>query len=212
MSEPHLVYFADPMCSWCWGFSPVIGEIRARFGGDLPIRLVMGGLRPGTTEPLDDDRKREIRAHWQHVHEASGQPFDFAFFDREGFVYDTDPAARATVAARRLGAETPLDFLSRVQNAFYAESRDTTDPEVLADIAAEFGLARDRFAETFADEETLEETRLDYSLSRSAGITGFPSLIAGRDGSREYAAVTIGYQPAERVLPLLERWLEQARA
>jgi hypothetical protein len=21
MDEPHLIYFADPMCSWCYGFS-----------------------------------------------------------------------------------------------------------------------------------------------------------------------------------------------
>ncbi|MDB5418474.1 MAG: dithiol-disulfide isomerase, partial [Phenylobacterium sp.] len=28
MDEPHLIYFADPMCSWCYGFSPVIEEIR----------------------------------------------------------------------------------------------------------------------------------------------------------------------------------------
>ncbi len=32
MPHPHLVYVADPMCSWCWGFSPVIDAIRERFG------------------------------------------------------------------------------------------------------------------------------------------------------------------------------------
>ena len=45
MRKPHLVYFADPMCSWCWGFSPVIEAISEQFGTSLPIRLIMGGLR-----------------------------------------------------------------------------------------------------------------------------------------------------------------------
>jgi len=84
MNRPHLVYFADPMCSWCWGFSPVITAIRQHHGADLPIRLVMGGLRPGTKEPMSEASKREIRGHWEHVEAASGQPFDYGLFDRDG--------------------------------------------------------------------------------------------------------------------------------
>ncbi len=63
MSERNLIYLADPMCSWCWGFSPVIAGIKQRFGDALPIRLIIGGLRPGTTKPLDDAGKRTIREH-----------------------------------------------------------------------------------------------------------------------------------------------------
>ncbi len=51
MDTPHLIYFSDPMCSWCYGFSPVIDDIRRAFGRALPIRVVMGGLRPGTAVP-----------------------------------------------------------------------------------------------------------------------------------------------------------------
>src|SRR3712207_1860168 len=103
MVGPHLVYVADPMCSWCWGFSPVIDAIRHRFADALPIRLIMGGLRPGTTKVMDAAAKRTIRTHWEHVQEASGQPFDFGFLDRDGFVYDTEPAAKAVVVVRRSG-------------------------------------------------------------------------------------------------------------
>ena len=101
MSKPHLVYFADPMCSWCWGFSPVIEAIQQRYGPALPIRLIVGGLRPWTTAPITAHERADIRQHWEHVRDASGQPFDFTFFDRAGFVYDTEPASRAIVVLRR---------------------------------------------------------------------------------------------------------------
>ena len=55
MSDRHLIYFADPMCSWCYGFWPVIAAVQAAFGETLPIRLVMGGLRPGTTEVMTEE-------------------------------------------------------------------------------------------------------------------------------------------------------------
>ena len=45
--KPHLLYVADPMCSWCYGFSPVIGAVAGHFGDRLPVRLLMGGLRAG---------------------------------------------------------------------------------------------------------------------------------------------------------------------
>ena len=98
--SPRLIAFVDPMCSWCYGFAPVLEAIAKHYGASLPIHLVMGGLRPGTTEPMTDTMKAMIREHWEHVHTASGQPFDHAFFERETFVYDTDPAARAVVLMR----------------------------------------------------------------------------------------------------------------
>ncbi len=96
MSTPHLIYFADPMCSWCYGFSPVLDDIRHAFGRALPIRVVMGGLRPGTDTPMTEAAKLEIAGHWRHVHDATGLPFNPAGMAREGFLYDTDPAARAS--------------------------------------------------------------------------------------------------------------------
>lgn len=135
MAGPNLIYVADPMRSWCWGFWPVIGAIVRRFGDALPIRLIMGGLRPGTTKPLDEAGKRSIREHWEHVHEASGQPFNMRFFNRTGFIYHTEPASKAVVFARRSGMEQSIAYLPLVQRAFYAENRDVTNEEVLADLA-----------------------------------------------------------------------------
>jgi putative protein-disulfide isomerase len=209
MSE-QLVYFADPMCSWCWGFSPVIEATRSRFGDELPVRLILGGLRPGTTEIMDEAAKRMIREHWEHVHEASGQPFDHAFFEREGFVYDTEPACRAVVAVRRQDAGAALAFLKHLHHAFYAGNQDVTERETLGVLAAEFGLDREIFVKAFDDEETISETRRDFAIARRAGITGFPTLLAGSN-DEGYAVVTPGYQSWQKVERLITAWLEQSR-
>ncbi|MCA3720124.1 MAG: DsbA family protein, partial [Phenylobacterium sp.] len=75
MTAPHLIYFADPMCSWCYGFSPVMEDIRRAFGRALPVRLVMGGLRPGTETPMTPEARDSLRGHWTHITEATGLPF-----------------------------------------------------------------------------------------------------------------------------------------
>ncbi len=210
MQEPHLVYIADPMCSWCWGFSPVVQAIEQRFGTALPIRLVLGGLRPWTREAMDPADRADVRSHWEHVHEASGQPFDFGFFEREHFVYDTEPASRAIVVLRRRGMSTALEGLRRIQRAFYADNRDVTDPEVLAALSTELGVDAAQFRAEFDSAQAHDETRGDFALAQSAGIRGFPTLIAGHGGDQPYTLITHGFQPAERVLAAVQAWLDTA--
>lgn len=212
MEGPHLIYFADPMCSWCYGFSPVVAQIRRDFGRALPIRLVMGGLRPGTETPMTDQAKTEIAGHWTHVTEATGLPFDPAVLARPGFVYDTDPAARAVVWVRRQDADKALTLLERLHAAFYAQNRDVTDPQVLAGLISELGEDGQAFLEAFDGEDLKHETWADYGVSQRAGVTGFPTLVAGPNAEGTYGVVTRGFQPGDQVLAVLHGWLGTAAA
>ncbi|MDH5423255.1 MAG: DsbA family protein, partial [Acidimicrobiia bacterium] len=102
MLDLELIYVADPMCSWCWGFAPSIEAI-ADHHSDLPVRVVMGGLRPGAAaEPLSDGMRSYLRQAWTAVGDRSGQPFDHSFLDRDGWTYDTERAAIAVVAMRQV--------------------------------------------------------------------------------------------------------------
>ncbi len=193
------------MCSWCWGFSPAIEKIASEYEDRVPVRVMVGGLRPGTTEPMDDQKKEMIRTHWEHVNEASGQPFDFGFFDLDGFVYDTEPACRAVVAARKLDEAKALGFLGVLHKAFYADKRDVTDAGVLADIAGEYGYDRGEFELTHASPESREETRADFHFAQQSGITGFPTLLAIED--EKPLMVTAGFQKWENLAEPLAGWV-----
>jgi len=204
MDDPHLIYFADPMCSWCWGFAPVIAAAAER----LPVRLVLGGLRPGTTTPMSAAARAEMPTHWEHVRAASGQPFDGeAFVQRDGFVYDTDPACRAVVAARRQNPDLALPYLHAAQSAFYAKGRDVTQADVLGDLAADLGLDLPRFRQDLDADDVKQETWGDYAVSQNAGVRGFPTLIVGRNADGTYAVVTRGFQPAAGVLEGIDAWI-----
>ena len=205
MAEKRLVYLADPMCSWCYGFSPVIGAIAERFEDRMPLDVVMGGLRAGNTSPMRPQDKDYIRNAWTQVGGATGQPFDFGFLDRDSFVYDTEPACRAVVTVRRMLPELALGFMGRVQQAFYAENRDMTSPDEIAGVAEEAGLEREAFADAFLAPDTRNETFRDFLTAQQLGIHGFPTLIAGSE-AEGYALVTNGYRPLEDLLDPLERW------
>lgn len=202
--ERRILYFADPMCSWCWGFAPVIAAIAGVCTPRVAIRLCVGGLRPFTTRPMDERDKAFVRHHWDTVAAETGQPFDFAFFQREAFVYDTEPACRAAIAVRGLAPELTLRHFTLLQQAFYAENRDVTQASVLADIAAAF-VARDDFAAVFAAPEVREATLADFHLAKRLGITGFPTVLLVENNRA--AILTAGWQPFAALEEPLRAWL-----
>lgn len=202
----HFIYFADPMCSWCYGFAPVITELARHFEGRLPVRVVMGGLRAGNTRAMTEKDRDYIRGAWTRVGEASGQSFDFSFFDRAHFVYDTEPACRAVVTMRRLVPDNALAFKARVSRAFYGENRDTTDVKVLASLAPAFGIDAERFELEMLSADARNETMRDFLTSQQAGVQGFPLLAAGTEAGG-YALVTSGFRPLDGLPEAIEQWL-----
>ena len=200
----ELIYFTDPMCSWCYGFAPVIASIADEYADRAPMRLVMGGLRPYQTEPLGAPERQMIRKHWVEVEKRSGQPFDFGFFDRRSFVYDTEPACRAVVIARETTPGSERKLLNAIQHAFYAENQDVTDPEVLARLAGGLGHNRLEFRNSLDDEAMKTRTRVDFLVSQKSGVRGFPTLIAGRKATG-YHLVSGGYADLESIAVRLDQ-------
>lgn len=195
-----IIYIADPMCSWCYGFAPSVDALLADPGAAAPLQLalVMGGLRPHTTEPLSPTKAEEIFGHWRHVHEASGQPFAAAprtALHEPGFVYDTEPASRAVVTVRSLWPRLVWRYFKSVQQAFYADALNVTQPSVLADLAVQLDIPRGEFATSFASSALRDATEQDFSQSQAWGIRGFPALVAEHEGALHL--VSQGYAPVD---------------
>lgn len=204
--SPILWYFADPMCSWCWGFAPVVTALRDTFQNRIRVALMLGGLRPGTTEPMTAQAREDILHHWHQVHERSGQPFLFEGALPDGFVYDTEPASRAVVAMGELKPEATFPYFKAIQGAFYAEGRDVTRSDVLVELADWQGVDASAFAEAFEGEAMREKTRRHFQLTRQAEVRGFPTLIM--QDERGPKLLTNGYQAYEALAPVIEAWLQ----
>ncbi len=207
-ADAEILYIADPMCSWCWGFAPVAEALRRRFS-DAGFSIIVGGLRPGeSAEPLDDRLKATIEPHWRRVAELSGQPFDFSFFERENFLFDTEPACRAVVVVRRIAPARSLDFLIALQTAFYAENRDVTVVEAYPPILEALGIDTAEFLRQFGAAESLKATYQDFMLARRLGATGFPTVVLRR--GRQAALLSVGYQPYEALAPAIAKYFSES--
>jgi len=208
MAAHSLVYIADPMCSWCWGFSPVLEEIRRHYEGRVSFQLMLGGLRPGNTERFDDSRRAYILKHWHAVHNRTGQPFNFEFQMDPTFTYDTEPASRAIVVIRNLMSGKEWDYLNLIQESFYVQNADVTRSEILGNLAMDLGMESLQFSRAFQDSKTKELVWNEFDQARQFGVDGFPTLI-GLYG-KTVSTLMHGFQDFETLVPLIDKFLEKA--
>jgi putative protein-disulfide isomerase len=197
-----LIYVGDPMCSWCYGFGVPLGQLLARHP-DLPVQLVLGGLRAYNTQVMDAALKDKLRSAWASVAERSGQPFSGALFERDDFIYDTEPACRAVVTVREHAPQLALAMYHAIQQAFYADGRDTTKAAVLGEIWDEVhGRTKEawghiNFLRDLDSEAMRQRTRDDFAQAQRWGVRGFPTLLAVVDGQAQ--VLTSGYTEAEEL-------------
>jgi len=174
---PTLWYFADPMCSWCWGFSPVIEQIRAKYSEQLKISLNLGGLRPGTKHTITQKERDEILHHWHSVQQMTGQSFKFENAMPEGFIYDTEPASRLVTLIATLDPALVFQCFHDIQAAFYRDGEDVTSKPVLKKIADKLGVTENQFDDLFEALHIKQATQQHFEGTYQAGIRGFPALI-----------------------------------
>ncbi|MDX1654474.1 MAG: DsbA family protein [Candidatus Competibacteraceae bacterium] len=207
MKPDRLIYVADPMCSWCWGFAPVMAALEALYLSRCELSLIVGGLRPGPhARPLDSVFRAELAHHWDQVEARTGQPFTRKLLERNDFLYDTEPAAQAVVTVRSLAPELEYAYFYRLQEAFYVRNDDITRRSTLTALAATLGLEETAFTEAY---DKVGCTRLaweDFAAARDLGVQGFPTLLLERKAALHL--ITRGYQPLEPIRSLLNGLLD----
>nr|MDJ0924281.1 DsbA family protein [Acidimicrobiia bacterium] len=195
----------DPMCSWCWGMAPVIQHIADR--GDVAVRVIVGGLRPGPNAvALDDGLRATLSHHWERVAEASGQPFEPFALERDDWVYDTELPAIAVVTMRSLAEKETLRFFAGLQRAFYVDGVDITDPEQYPGLIGDYPVDVATFMQDLRSAAARTRAWEDFAEARELGVMGFPTVLLAVDGSIQ--VLSRGYAGANYFDSALAHWVE----
>ncbi len=174
--KKEIIFVVDPMCSWCWGFSPVIESLRK--SNAYIYSLVVGGLRSKGEMTWDESAKRYLQGHWEQVAKGTGQPFSKSLFEKEHFDYDTYPSCKALVSVRELfGMSKAFEYLHIIQTAFYVNGDDITQERVLLNLLDTIDVDVEKFEIFYKSERAQLLMEHDFSKARSMGANAFPSVV-----------------------------------
>jgi len=178
-SDTTILYLADPMCSWCWGFKPSLHALQD-IAPETPIRIVLGGLAPDSQAPMEDSMRAYVQQAWRDVSVRSGVSFNFDFWTHCKPRRSTYPACRAVIVARQKGLETAM--FEAIQRAYYQEARNPSDLETLAEIGESLGMVRKDFLSAMLAPTTQQFLDEDFQLRDDLQVKAFPSLGVQRAG------------------------------
>lgn len=201
-TKPKLIYVGDPMCSWCYGLAPELDAVVQYFGDKVDVQLVMGGLRPYNQEKLSD-LKSFLTQHWEEVHTASKQPFDYTILDSQTITYDTEPPCRAVAVVRDMDASKTLEFFKKVQSTFYKDGKNMHLVDSYTCLVEDLGMDATAFAENFSSEFYKSKVREDFQTAAELGVRGFPTLLM-QIGDKTIT-LTNGYAKADQIIKKVER-------
>lgn len=202
----RLIYVHDPMCSWCWGFAPVLTGLVAGLPEQVSFRRLLGGLAPDTVEPMPADMQQRIQANWRRIGETlPGTEFNFDFWVRCKPRRSTWASCRAVIAARSQGMEYDRRMTSAIQRAYYLQARNPSDKTTLVELAVELGLDAGLFAETLDSHETRQVLEREMQQCATLRASSFPALVLQADASQWH--IPVDYHAAGPMLSLLDELL-----
>ncbi len=180
-----------------------IDQIQERFGDQVAIDWKAFLLRPEPTggDPEKHEKFVEYTKSWRRP--AAAEP-SLTFN-----VWATDnpqpsgsiPAHVAAKAMAEFDPSAEAAYHRRIMDAYFAENRTISDPEVLADLAAEVGVDRDAFLAHVAERQIpLAQAAIDeHNDAIQNGINAAPTVVL--DGVLPV--------PGAQDFIAYERWIER---
>lgn len=174
---------------------------------DIDVRWVHFPLHPDT--PAEGRSMAEIYAGRGIDPQAMYERMK-RLMDAEGLPYGKRTHSYNSRLAQELGkwADTQEggDALHEaLYRAYFVDTRNIGDPDVLLDVVGSVGLSVDAAREVLATRSFKDAVDADWQKSRQYGVTGVPTFVAGGYG-------VVGAQPYEVLEQLLKKVVEEPRA
>lgn len=211
-ARPELFYVFDPLCGWCYAFSPAMKQIYVEYQDVIDVTVVNGGLVLGDRVGTIDEKFAFIKGAIPDLEKRTGVLFGDAFKQNilgnsSSYVLSSEPLCRAVVTFRHFLPNQTMLFAHQIQQAFYVDGLDTKQETVLASIAQSFGLDPLQYLNYYASEAAITETQQDFQLAQSFGATGFPTVIMRKDD--KYFLLSRGYTSYADLKSLVDKVLQQ---
>ena len=180
-------FVSDIVCPWCavglGGLEQALEQLKGEVDADIhfqPFEL-NPQMAPEGENVVEHIGKKygstpEQSAQSRAMIKARGAQVGFAFnYDDDSRIWNTFDAHRLLHWAGAEGRQTELK--KALLKANFTDQKNPSDRAILADIAADVGLDRERAAEVLASDRFGAEVRERQAFYRQAGVNGVPAVI-----------------------------------
>lgn len=208
MNKDTIYYVYDPLCSWCYGFSPVIKKIKNTYEEQFDFQVISGGMQSGERKQPVSAIRDYLKGAYKNVTERTGVEFGKQFMEvlEEGNrMLDSVPPSIALSIVKDLKPEEALNFAATIQEAIYYDGFNWNLVDEYFPYLEQYDIAPEDFKQKFEDPLYKEKTLEDFKLAANFGVTGFPSVILKKED--KYYLIAQGFVPYEQLKATIEQVL-----
>ncbi|WP_346354028.1 DsbA family protein [Azotosporobacter soli] len=200
--KTKIYYVMDTMCGWCYGFSDVISQIHAAHKDKFDFTVVPSGMWVGGhVQKMNSALAAFMKTHNVTIAQLSGKTFGSAFekniLEKENFVLDSLPGAKAMLVMQTLQKESLFEYMKKIYHAFYVLGQDANDWQVYAELALSFGIAKDVFEKEYFSAAQGKSVQESFAFAQQLGVSTYPSVVAVVDGKAHL--LSQGYKTFDEV-------------
>jgi putative protein-disulfide isomerase len=207
MEKPKIIYVYDPMCGWCYGFSPVIKDVENEYKHKFNFEIISGGMIVGEREGPIGDFADYILSAYKRVESITGIKFGEPYLEllkkKEYFTSSVKPSI-ALLYIKTIIPEIAISFAHDMQRLFYFDGKLLHIKESYLPLIEKYQLDKESFYNALDSEEFKLKAFTDFNTSKQLGVTGFPTVLILKDG--KYQVICSGYTSKKDLVKALERF------
>lgn len=208
--EVKITYVFDPLCGWCYGFSPVIDSLQKVYHNQIDFEVIPGGMVRGSRiGPVSNISDFLLKAY-PGVEKTTSVKFGEPFINnlKEGSViFNSEPPSMAMTLFKHKQADHQIQFAKAIQKAIYYNGFAPQDTNGYGGIAKQFGLDSAAFVIDLKNDSLKIETLKEFKNSTDIGATGFPTVILQKGGQSEI--LTRGYSSFQKMDNKITQFLKK---
>lgn len=206
MEKPKVIYVFDPMCGWCYGFSPVIKEVENEYKQKFNFEIISGGMVVGDREGPIGDFADYILSAYKRVESTTGIKFGEPYLEllrkKDYFTSSVKPSI-ALSYIKEVKPEIAISFAHDMQRLFYYDGQLLHLDESYLPLIEKYKLDKIAFYNALNSEHYKLKAFTDFNTSKQLGVTGFPTVLVFKN--EKYHVISSGYTSKKELVKALER-------
>ncbi len=179
-SKVKLIYYTDPICSFCWAIEPQFRKFKLDYGHYLEIEYRMGGLLKDWKEFKDSNNgitcPMDVAEYWEEVAKYSDMSIDGDVWINTP-LNSSYPASIAYKALLNQNEKVALKYLRIVREMLFLENKDISDMKYILEAVSKSSADINKFITDFKKPLSEKQFLSDIQMGKDMGIKGFPTFI-----------------------------------
>ena len=209
--KPQIIYVFDPLCGWCYGFSPVIKKAYDTYKEKADFKVITGGMVIGDQIGPIGKISEFLKGATARVTQRTGAVFSSLFLDTiltEGtqILSSMEPSIAVQICKQQQ-PDRLFEFISALHTDIYVHGLKTAIAKDYGRLAEKMNFDIKNFINDIQNEKYKILAQEDFQNGNALNVDSYPAVLMRYKG--EFRVISQGYVDWEELSKKISNAIKQ---